>query len=71
MAMINYPECGKEISSQANNCPHCGCPISERTNDIEGKNFPEPLEIAQIDTYLGSCSTIRPWDSAICLKRLL
>ena len=50
MALINCPECGKEISSQANNCPHCGYPISERTNDIEGKNFPEPFEIAQTDT---------------------
>ena len=24
MAMINCPECGKEVSNQANNCPNCG-----------------------------------------------
>ena len=24
MAMINCPECGKEISDQASNCPNCG-----------------------------------------------
>ena len=29
MALINCPECGKEISDKATNCPHCGYPISE------------------------------------------
>lgn len=24
MAMIKCPECGKEVSNQANNCPNCG-----------------------------------------------
>lgn len=28
MAIINCPECKKEISSQAHNCPHCGFPIA-------------------------------------------
>lgn len=27
MAMINCPECGKEISDKAVTCPNCGCPI--------------------------------------------
>lgn len=27
MALIKCPECGKEISDRANNCPGCGCPI--------------------------------------------
>lgn len=27
MAMINCPECGKEISDLASSCPHCGFPI--------------------------------------------
>ena len=27
MALINCPECNKEISSLAKACPHCGCPI--------------------------------------------
>lgn len=27
MAMINCPECGKEISDQAVSCPNCGAPI--------------------------------------------
>lgn len=31
MAMINCPECGKEISDKADKCPNCGCPIKENT----------------------------------------
>jgi hypothetical protein len=27
MAMINCPECGKEISSEAKICLNCGCPL--------------------------------------------
>ena len=29
MALIKCPECSKEISDKANNCPNCGCPLSE------------------------------------------
>lgn len=29
MALINCPECGKEISDKAKSCPNCGCPIAE------------------------------------------
>lgn len=28
MALINCPECNKEISNKAQSCPHCGCPIN-------------------------------------------
>ena len=29
MALINCPECGKEISDQAVSCPNCGTPINK------------------------------------------
>jgi hypothetical protein len=29
MALKPCPECGKEVSSVAPNCPHCGHPIHE------------------------------------------
>lgn len=29
MALINCPECGKEISDKAVSCPNCGCPQNE------------------------------------------
>ena len=28
MALINCPECGKQVSDRAASCPDCGCPIS-------------------------------------------
>lgn len=31
MALIKCPECGKEISDNAENCPHCGYPIKPKT----------------------------------------
>lgn len=30
MALINCPECGKQVSSEAPTCPGCGYPISEK-----------------------------------------
>lgn len=32
MALINCPECNREISDKAKACPHCGYPISENVN---------------------------------------
>ena len=29
MALIKCPDCGREVSSRANACPHCGCPLEE------------------------------------------
>ena len=28
MALINCPECGKQVSDKAVSCPNCGCPIA-------------------------------------------
>jgi len=30
MALINCKECNQEISSKAEKCPHCGCPIKKK-----------------------------------------
>ena len=27
MALIVCPECGKQVSDQAESCPHCGYPV--------------------------------------------
>lgn len=32
MAIINCPECRKEISDKATTCPNCGCPIQSDDN---------------------------------------
>lgn len=33
MAMINCPECGKEISDKAESCPNCGFPLKSKNNN--------------------------------------
>lgn len=44
MALINCPECGREISDKALSCPTCGCPITtveikaDKTVESEIKN---------------------------------
>src|SRR5262245_17983339 len=30
MALINCPECGKQVSTAAKECPNCGYPVAER-----------------------------------------
>jgi hypothetical protein len=35
MALINCPECQKEISNKATSCPNCGYPISESKTSIK------------------------------------
>lgn len=37
MALINCPECGKEISDKAGNCPNCGCLIQPEQETKDGK----------------------------------
>lgn len=48
MALIQCPECGKEISDRASNCPNCGCPIhvevkEERTQQVELTNVSQGM----------------------------
>lgn len=35
MALINCPECGKEISDLAASCPNCGCPVKPAISPLE------------------------------------
>lgn len=37
MALVNCPECQKEISDSARKCPHCGYPLKEETQIIYEK----------------------------------
>ena len=34
MALIKCPECGREISSQAKQCIHCGYPLEENESEL-------------------------------------
>ena len=35
MALINCPECKKEISDKAASCPNCGNPIENNTESVK------------------------------------
>lgn len=38
MALLKCPDCGKEVSSKAERCPNCGCPIDDIINSSEAKS---------------------------------
>lgn len=54
MALINCPECGKEISDRARECPNCGYPINEYVLEQKIKNYTPPnkkisgIELGQV-----------------------
>ena len=43
MALIRCPECGKQISSKAKACPHCGYPLDDVIKPNEEELVIEPL----------------------------
>lgn len=49
MAMINCPECGKEVSSVAESCPNCGYGVKKHFNDIENNEKLKKLEAIQLE----------------------
>ena len=42
MALINCPECGKQVSDKAPACPDCGCPINV-TSSVSAPNITEEV----------------------------
>lgn len=43
MAMIKCPECGKEISDKASNCPSCGYPIENQKIQVSSNVLEQPF----------------------------
>ena len=35
MALINCPECGQQVSTEAPTCPACGYPVAQRSNAVD------------------------------------
>ena len=75
MALINCEECGKQISSKAQACPHCGCPVentSGKTIKYKGKTFNVDDIVAELQAGLsdeaycdiveGICLEVEPYD---------
>jgi len=50
MALINCPECNKEISDKARSCPNCGYPISSKIVEWDLKEQDEKAKRAFLDS---------------------
>jgi hypothetical protein len=42
MALINCPECGKQVSTSAKSCPNCGYPVAEHVPQTAAVGTPAP-----------------------------
>ena len=65
MALINCPECGKQISDKAVSCPNCGMPLSSIPKET---NIPEEqalVEVQQSNEQIIPCPTEFPSDLRI------
>ncbi len=59
MALLNCPECGHDVSSEASTCPNCGYPIQKNLN---ATNNPDPLDEKWLETYKK-----KPFKTKLCL----
>lgn len=56
MALIKCPECGREISDRAANCPGCGFPIAEEIGKLQRNvSESEDYEDLEENTQLFDC----------------
>lgn len=56
MALINCPECKKEISNKAASCPNCGCPIhTVQPQEIVNRESEKP----EIVLMQGLCNHVK------------
>lgn len=46
MSLINCPECSKEVSDKAEQCPNCGYPLHKNIKEIKQKAFDEYSKIS-------------------------
>lgn len=63
MALINCPECGKEISDKSKICIHCGFPLGEVDEDIVDEKLLKP------HTICPTCQFVNPigvWECGKC-----
>lgn len=53
MALINCPECGKQISDKAGACPNCGCPIANAPTDVKIRALSDGNGVLRSRYYIG------------------
>lgn len=65
MALIKCPECGKDVSTAADSCPHCGFPIKKETSKPAEKvekpvtDYPKPKSSSWIEEWKSKARTTR------------
>ena len=73
MALINCPECGKEVSDKANICIHCGFPLQEyllemKKIEVEKEKEAEKREAEENKYVCPYCGFKNPVGEDYCLK---
>ena len=60
MALINCPECKREVSDQAYSCPHCGYVMAHSSSPVQAGSplKPTPVGPQNRQVFLGSAGTI-------------
>ncbi|MDR3117854.1 MAG: zinc ribbon domain-containing protein [Mediterranea sp.] len=61
MALINCPECGKEISDKAVSCPNCGVPMRNDTSGLEVEDDEKLLTFPELPQNLKIGQQITNW----------
>lgn len=51
MALIICPECGREISDMATNCPHCGYPLSVERGPVSDQTYTPGVSDFDMDDF--------------------
>ncbi|ENV08709.1 hypothetical protein F966_02824 [Acinetobacter higginsii] len=60
MALISCSECSRQVSTQANACPHCGYPLQTQHNTPEPRALQSPHVLSRTIMALGAW-LITPW----------
>ncbi len=63
MALIKCPECGKDVSTAADVCPHCGYPIKKESKvkpeEKPNENYPKPKNTAWVEKWKSKAKATR------------
>lgn len=59
MALINCPECDKEVSATAVSCPYCGYGVKKHFDDIENERMRQEREVIRLQKKEKTTKTLK------------
>lgn len=73
MALLKCPECGKDVSSEATSCPHCGFPLKKVETKIEVKAESKRTNIVvnRYDGFPFDADYVKKYKKSINIERLV